>query len=99
MLGSTGRSYVCGFGVNPPVQPHHRAASCPDIPQPCDQADLHKTDPNPHVLYGALVGGPYLNDSYHDLRTDYVQNEVALDYNAGHQGLLAAVIQLELAEE
>ena len=26
MLGSTGRSFVVGFGVNPPVQPHHTAA-------------------------------------------------------------------------
>ena len=25
-LGDSGRSFVCGFGVNPPVQPHHRGA-------------------------------------------------------------------------
>lgn len=25
-LGDAGRSFVCGFGVNPPVQPHHRGA-------------------------------------------------------------------------
>lgn len=24
MLGDSGRSYVIGFGENPPVQPHHR---------------------------------------------------------------------------
>jgi len=24
-LGDTGRSFVCGFGVNPPVRPHHRS--------------------------------------------------------------------------
>jgi hypothetical protein len=24
-LGDTGRSFVVGFGVNPPTQPHHRA--------------------------------------------------------------------------
>ena len=98
MLGSTGRSFVCGFGENPPVQPHHRGASCPDIPEPCGQEDLNKLEPNPHVLYGALVGGPDFTDLYHDNRSDYVQNEVALDYNAGYQGLLAAVIQLDLAE-
>ena len=23
-LGDTGRSYVCGFGTNPPQRPHHR---------------------------------------------------------------------------
>jgi hypothetical protein len=31
-LGDTGRSFVCGVGVNPPVRPHHRAASCPNRP-------------------------------------------------------------------
>lgn len=25
-LGDTGRSYVIGFGVNPPTKPHHRSA-------------------------------------------------------------------------
>ena len=25
MLGDGGRSYVVGFGSNPPTQPHHRA--------------------------------------------------------------------------
>lgn len=24
-LGDTGRSFVVGFGVNPPTRPHHRA--------------------------------------------------------------------------
>lgn len=26
ILGDTGRSFVVGFGHNPPVSPHHRAA-------------------------------------------------------------------------
>ena len=26
ILGDNGRSYVCGFGHNPPVRPHHRGA-------------------------------------------------------------------------
>lgn len=34
ILGSTGRSFVVGFGNNPPQQPHHRAASCTPG-QPC----------------------------------------------------------------
>ena len=25
ILGDTGHSYVCGFGTNPPTQPHHRS--------------------------------------------------------------------------
>ena len=43
-----------------------------------------------HVLYGALVGGPGTNnDTYKDDRTDFVANEVALDYNAAFTGALA----------
>ncbi len=78
-----GRSYVVGFGTNPPTQPHHRTSHgswCDDISVPAD---------NRHVLYGALVGGPDASDDYTDDRTDYVMNEVATDYNAGFTGALA----------
>ena len=34
-LGDAGHSYVCGFGLSPPQQPHHRAASCPGPGQSC----------------------------------------------------------------
>ena len=44
---------------------------------------------NYHTLYGALVGGPDQNDDYSDIRTDYIKNEVACDYNAGFQSALA----------
>ena len=43
------------------------------------------------MLYGALVGGPKENDAYADDRGDYIANEVATDYNAGFQSLVAAV--------
>jgi endoglucanase len=46
------------------------------------------------VLYGALVGGPDLSDTYIDDRSDYISNEVATDYNAGWQGAVAGLIQL-----
>ena len=52
-------------------------------------ADSHKSSPNPQILYGALVGGPGMNDEYQDKRDDYIANEVACDYNAGYQGALA----------
>ncbi|MDP4625328.1 MAG: glycoside hydrolase family 9 protein [Akkermansiaceae bacterium] len=88
-LGSNpaGRSYVCGFGNNPPVNPHHRnshASVTNDINTPAN---------NRHVLSGALVGGPDITDTYIDDRTDYVQNEVAMDYNAGFTGALARLYQ------
>ena len=58
MLGSTGRSFVVGFGVNPPTQPHHASSSCPVDPnETCDWGTFNSPDPNPHILYGALVGG------------------------------------------
>ncbi|KAK3104208.1 hypothetical protein FSP39_025314 [Pinctada imbricata] len=88
-LGDTGRSYVVGFGTNPPTHPHHRAASCPDMQTPCDFSWYSKPSPNPHVLTGALVGGPGLNEAYTDRRSDYIQNEVAVDYNAGFQSAVA----------
>ncbi|CAL8072396.1 unnamed protein product [Orchesella dallaii] len=91
MLGSTGRSFVCGYGNNPPQRPHHAAASCPNRPASCDWSDFSKPDPNPQVLNGALVGGPNRQDQYNDDREDYVANEVTLDYNAGFQGALAAL--------
>lgn len=51
------------------------------------------------ILYGALVGGPEeLSDDFKNDRGNWVSNEVALDYNAGFQGLLAAQIQLKPPE-
>ncbi|MEM0895843.1 MAG: glycoside hydrolase family 9 protein [Verrucomicrobiota bacterium] len=82
-LNPNGRSFVCGFGVNPPVNPHHRSAhgsTTDDITEPVD---------NLHTLYGALVSGPGVVDDYADYRTDFVKNEVALDYNAGFTGDIA----------
>jgi hypothetical protein len=41
-----------------------------------------------------MVGGPDKHDKYVDDRTDYIQNEVAMDYNAGFQTAVAAFITL-----
>lgn len=94
MLGSTGRSFVVGFGKNPPQRPHHRSSSCRDPPTICDWDEFHTLNPNPHVLQGALVGGPDENDRYWDDRKDYKKNEVACDYNAGFQSAVAALRSL-----
>ncbi|NER23880.1 MAG: hypothetical protein F6J96_24880 [Symploca sp. SIO1C2] len=80
-------SYMVGFGDNYPLNYHHRAASgVTDIDDPRD---------NLYTLYGALVGGPAAADDadYVDERTDYIRNEVALDYNAGLTGALARMYQ------
>lgn len=47
-----------------------------------------------HVLYGAVVGGPDENDNFYDIRNDYRQTEVAIDYNAPFQSLMAYQISI-----
>ena len=94
-MGDSGRSYVIGFGENYPKKPHHRAASCPDIPAPCGFDYLNSPDPNPHDILGALVGGPDQFDMYNDDRNSYEYNEVATDYNAGFQSAVAGLNELE----
>ncbi|KAI3425705.1 hypothetical protein D9Q98_007681 [Chlorella vulgaris] len=94
-LGSAGRSYVVGWGLNPPLRAHHAAASCPSPPAPCTWSDFGSPAPNPQVLLGALVAGPAdTDDSYSDRRDDYITNEVAIDYNAGLTGALAGLLEL-----
>nr|KAG5686635.1 hypothetical protein BaRGS_011079 [Batillaria attramentaria] len=87
-------SYVVGVGDNFPRRPHHSASACPPAPESCNWVTYHEDVDNWHVLYGALVGGPDQHDNYTDDRTDYVQNEVATDYNAGFQSALAGLISL-----
>ncbi|MGB1216783.1 MAG: glycoside hydrolase family 9 protein, partial [Saprospiraceae bacterium] len=83
------RSYVVGFGNNPPINPHHRTAHgswANSLQTPTD---------NRHILCGALVGGPGSpNDQYTDDRGDYIANEVACDYNAGFTGAIAKMVNL-----
>ena len=55
----------------------------------CGFDSLNRDGPNPHTLYGAMVGGPNERGEYTDDRSDYISNEVAIDYNAGFQGAVA----------
>jgi hypothetical protein len=79
------RSYVVGFGNNPPLNPHHRAA------HGSTTNNINSPVMNKHVLFGALVGGPSDPDdnAYVDDRSNYVTNEVAMDYNAAFTGAVA----------
>ncbi|XP_050412030.1 endoglucanase A [Patella vulgata] len=95
-LGDTGRSFLIGYGTNYPRRPHHRGSSCPQRPAPCAWFDQTQPGPNPHILYGALVGGPDEHDGYSDKRDDYVHNEVATDYNAAFQAAVACLKSLHL---
>ena len=40
------------------------------------------------------MGGPDENDYYVDDRSDYVHNQVATEYNAGFQSVVAALVML-----
>jgi endoglucanase len=92
-LKGSERSFVVGFGRNPPKRPHHRAASCP--PGTSGWEFYNSEKPNPHVIAGALVGGPKgPGDDYVDDRKDFQQNEVAIDFNAGFTGALAGLLQV-----
>jgi len=98
-LGDTGRSYVVGFGTNPPKSPHHRSSSCPLLPAKCGSYVMRSPAPNPHTLYGALVGGPGNSDDYKDDRSNYVNNEVATDYNSGFTTAIAGLKSLWVNNE
>lgn len=54
ILGDTGRSYVVGYGTNPPQKCHHRAASCADPPAKCDWSNKDSPSPNPQVTIQGL---------------------------------------------
>jgi len=70
--------YVVGVNPNSPSNPHSAMASGGN-----DVATID-TYPNQtaHTLYGAVVGGPDIRDRFYDMRSDWPQTEVALDYNA-----------------
>jgi endoglucanase len=91
ILGDNPRnsSYEVGYGENSPQQPHHRAASG------VGWDGFRNGLPNENILYGALVGGPsQANDfAYTDVRSDYIGNEVAIDYNSGFTGAIAFAAQ------
>jgi len=91
-LGSQTRSYVVCWGTTPPSQPHHAGASCPENRNlPCGWAQFSSPAPNPVCLTGSLIAGPGgqrvnpvdPDNSFVDIRSDYVTNEPANDYTVG----------------
>jgi hypothetical protein len=88
IMGSSGRSFVSGWGVNPPKKPHHRGAFCDYLVtgNPClgwpDWYNKNHTFPN--TLPGGLVAGPNnLLDEWIDDHVNFETNEVATDFNSG----------------
>ena len=77
------RCYIVGYNDNSVKYPHHRAAS----------GLLEAEDPREHrhILWGALAGGPDGSDKHTDVTSDWVGNEVTIDYNAAFVGACAGL--------
>ncbi len=94
------RSYIVGFGSTTPGVGSQVGGSAVAAQHP-HHADAHgsltnnQDDPpnDRHILWGGLVGGPDAEDQHNDVTTDFVLNEVAVDYNAGLPGALAGLYQ------
>uniref|UniRef100_A0A7N0T0X6 Endoglucanase n=1 Tax=Kalanchoe fedtschenkoi TaxID=63787 RepID=A0A7N0T0X6_KALFE len=88
-------SYLVGYGDKYPQYVHHRGASIPvNATTGCSDGFvwLESTHPNPNVAIGAVVGGPFKNDSYIDSRNNSMQGEPTT-YNAALlAGLLAGLV-------
>ncbi|CAN7130379.1 unnamed protein product [Brassica rapa subsp. narinosa] len=90
-----GMSFVVGYGDKYPEYIHHRGASIPaDATTGCLDGFkyFNSTKPNPNIAYGALVGGPYLNETFSDSRENVRQNEPTTYNNALLVGLLSSLV-------
>ncbi|KAJ8435551.1 hypothetical protein Cgig2_015406 [Carnegiea gigantea] len=93
-------SYLVGFGTKYPKRAHHRGSSIPSIFFLHDKVDCvqgfeswyKRSEPNPNVLYGALIGGPDSSDSFTDDRDNYEQNEPTTTAAAPLIGLFSKML-------
>ncbi|KAI4376454.1 hypothetical protein MLD38_014215 [Melastoma candidum] len=98
LLGSNpeGRSYMVGFGNNPPTQAHHRGASVPKLTSnelvscPLSFMNWFNRDvPNINELTGAILGGPDRYDHFIDKRWSSSNTEPCTYINSLAVGPLA----------
>ncbi|PKA53414.1 Endoglucanase 24 [Apostasia shenzhenica] len=87
-------SYLVGYGEKYPQQVHHRGASIPaNANSGCAGFQwLKSPKPNPNVAVGALVGGPFRNDSYIDGRNNSMQAEPTTYNSAALVALLSGLV-------
>ncbi|KAK6924484.1 Glycoside hydrolase family 9 [Dillenia turbinata] len=72
-----GMSYLVGYGGKYPPFGHHRGAFIPvDAKTGCEDRFkwLKSLDPNPNDAVGALVGRPFLNETYFGSRFTSYEN-------------------------
>ncbi|KAL1411829.1 hypothetical protein Q8F55_002797 [Vanrija albida] len=79
------RVYVVGQHPNSPQNPHSALAAGGN------NINNIRNDPptEAYVLYGAMPGGPLKSDKFWDYRDDWVQTEIALDYNSNLPSIAA----------
>ncbi|KAL7192965.1 hypothetical protein ACSBR2_024723 [Camellia fascicularis] len=78
-------SYLVGYGNKYPQYVHHRGASIPvNATTGCEDGFkwLNSTNPNPNLAIGALVRGPFQNETYIDFRNNSMQGEPTTYNNA-----------------
>lgn len=99
------RSYMVGFGENPPTQAHHRGASVPPLAANkvvnCGMSFndwFNPNKPNPNELTGAIVGGPDKSDNFQDLRTASSYTEPVTYCNSLAVGALAKLAMTSHAQ-
>ncbi|KAB2023249.1 hypothetical protein ES319_D06G004900v1 [Gossypium barbadense] len=88
-------SYLVGYGGKYPEFVHHRGASIPvDATTGCSEGFkwLSSKKPNPNVAIGALVGGPFKNESFIDSRNNSMQTEPTTYNSAVLVGLLSSLV-------
>ena len=87
-------SFLVGYGDKYPQYVHHRGASIPTDATNCKDGFkwLESEQPNPNVAMGALVGGPFLNESFVDSRNNSMQTEPSTYNSAVIIGLLSALV-------
>ncbi|KAK9823053.1 hypothetical protein WJX81_004364 [Elliptochloris bilobata] len=103
ILGSSGQSYLVGFGANFPQHVFQKDAwnsyltwDTSSLPWTVQREDFQASSaPNPFIAYGAVVGGPSsLNgtSAFPDTRRMFQYTEPALDYGGGLIGGIAILI-------
>ncbi|KAK7250798.1 hypothetical protein RIF29_33483 [Crotalaria pallida] len=89
-------SYLVGYGSHYPKYVHHRGSSIPaDAKTGCKDGFKKWYDspyPNPNVAFGALVGGPFFNETYNDSRNNPMQAEPTTYSSALMVALLSGLV-------
>jgi hypothetical protein len=106
-LGDYGYSWVVGFGDNYPSKPYHKSSynSYIDYPMRGEFQDHVESDfsesktKQRFILYGAVEGGPNVDDTWYDDRSNYEYSEVTQDYNAAWTGAIAGLIDFYGADK